>query len=95
MKNLILAILLLPSICLADWGGSAGLYSIVEANNLGTTGAEYGDGPAMIFEVHKNFTDRWQFSIMHKSYILTGAPFNDDYESSFTGVGIRYTWGTE
>ena len=93
MKTLILTMLLFPSICFADWGGSVGLYSIVESNNLGTTGAEYGEGPAIVFEVHKNFTDRLQFSIMHKSYVLTGAPLNNEFESSFTGIGIRYAWG--
>jgi hypothetical protein len=69
---------------------SIGIYQVARNNWIGTTGAEYGSGPMVILEASKPVSRSIDISIVHKSYLLTGAPFNDNYESSFTAIGFKW-----
>lgn len=80
---------------LSQFGGEITLLSPTESNNLGTTGAEYGSGPIFLVKIHYKLSHNWRITSMHKSYPLTGSPFNNEYESTFSGLGISYTWGAQ
>jgi hypothetical protein len=69
---------------------SVGLYHVAQHNWMGTTGAEYGSGPMVILEASKPVSQSFDVSLVHKSYLLTGAPFNNNYESSFTAIGFKW-----
>jgi hypothetical protein len=69
---------------------SIGLYQPIPYNWAGTTGAEYGSGPMVMLEATRPITKDFDLSLIHKSYLLTGAPFNNNYESSFTAIGFKW-----
>jgi len=74
---------------------SLSLLQPIPHNWIGTTGSEYGEGPIVVMEASTPITRNIEAVISHKSYLLTGAPFNDNYESTYTAIGVRMNWEVE
>lgn len=83
-----LAILLLVGVALFGLSGCGTTGHVSMLHDVTYDEDTQGQNPICTIDIQKPLTDRLSARYQHKSYCFTGAPFNDNPESTFDAFGV-------